>query len=224
MSASMASDTASEFYREQHKKRLSWMPWLYFRLKPKHLSWAKPWQDDIQHALMQLETITLAERVFIAPEAALFAEQGRNITIGEESFVAANCFLHGPLTLGREVAINHGCSFDGGKAGIRIGDQTRIANQCKLYAFDHGMAYDSPIYQQPNTSKGIVIGCDAWIGAGAGVRDGVTIGDHAVVAMNAMVTQNVPDFAIVAGNPARVIGDRRDKPIGFREQATGLTP
>ncbi len=219
----MSAPESPEFYRQQHKKRLSWMPWLDYRLKPKHLQWAKPWQEELQQTLMQLETLELADKVFISPDAALFAEPGRAITLGEESFVAANCFLHGPLTIGREVAINHGCSFDGGKAGISIGDQTRIANQVKLYAFDHGMAPDMPIYQQNNSSQGITIGKDVWIGAGAGVRDGVTIGDHAVIAMNAMVTRDVPDFAIVAGNPAKVIGDRRDKPIGYREKATGMS-
>ncbi len=219
----MSAPESPEFYRQQHKKRLSWMPWLYYRLKAKHLAWAKPWQEELQQTLMQLETLELADKVFISPDAALFAEPGRAITLGEESFVAANCFLHGPLTIGREVAINHGCSFDGGKAGITIGDQTRIANQVKLYAFDHGMAPDMPIYQQNNSSRGITIGQDVWIGAGAGVRDGVTIGDHAVIAMNAMVTRNVPDFAIVAGNPAKVIGDRRNKPIGYREKATGMS-
>ncbi len=219
----MTGGKPPEFYQTQHKKRLSWMPWLYYRLKPKNLQWAKPWQDDIQQALIQLETIEIAEQVFIAPEAALFAEPGRAITLGAESFVAANCFLHGPLVIGREVAINHSCSFDGGKAGITIGDQTRIANQVKLYAFDHGMASDMPIYQQGNRSKGISIGRDVWIGAGAGVRDGVTIGDHAVIAMNAMVTKDVPEFAIVAGNPAKQVGDRRDKPIGYREKTTGIS-
>jgi acetyltransferase-like isoleucine patch superfamily enzyme len=50
-----------------------------------------------------------------------------------------------------------------------------------------------------------------WIGANACVTDGVRIGDHAVVAMGAVVTRDVPDWAIVGGVPAVVVGDRRDK-------------
>jgi acetyltransferase-like isoleucine patch superfamily enzyme len=50
-----------------------------------------------------------------------------------------------------------------------------------------------------------------WIGANAGITDGVRIGDHAVVAMGAVVTKDVPDWAIVAGLPAVVVGDRRTK-------------
>jgi len=52
---------------------------------------------------------------------------------------------------------------------------------------------------------------DVWIGARCGIVDGVTIGNHAVVGMNSTVTKDVPDYAIVAGSPARIIGDRRDK-------------
>lgn len=207
-------------YTEQHKRRLSWMPWLFYRLKPKHLKWAGPWQQEIQEALCDMETVTLGERCFISPEAAIFAEPGRDISFGNQCFVAAQSFLHGPIQAGDEVAINHNCSMDGGKAGIKIGSRTRIANQCKIYAFDHGMAPDQPMYQQANSSKGIVIGEDVWIGAGCGIRDGVTIGNQAVIGMNSMVTKDVPDYAIVAGNPARIIGDRRDKPSGYMADLT----
>lgn len=198
-------------YQRQHKKRLSWMPWLYFSLKEKHLVWAKPWQDEVQTSLSALETVHIGEHCFIAPEAQLFAEPNRDIRMGNRCMIAADCFLHGPITLGDEVAINHGCSFDGGRVGIKIGSQTRIANNVTIYAFNHGMAPNAPVYQQASNSKGISIGNDVWIGAQAGIVDGVTIGDHAVVGMGSIVTKDVPDWAIVAGNPAKVIGDRRDK-------------
>ncbi|WP_165905081.1 acyltransferase [Parashewanella curva] len=198
-------------YQVQHKKRLSYMPWLYFSLKEKHLIWAKPWQEEVQQQFIQLETIEIGQNSFIAPEANLFAEPGRKISIGDKCMIAADSFIHGPITLGNEVAINHGCSIDGGKEGITIGNKTRIANNVTIYAFNHGMSPDSPIYQQAVTSKGVVIGDDVWIGAQAGIVDGVTIGNHAVVGMGAVVTKDVPNYAIVAGNPAKVIGDRRDK-------------
>ncbi|MGB0893506.1 MAG: acyltransferase [Parashewanella sp.] len=187
------------------------MPWLYFTLKPKHKSWALSWQQQVQTELMQLETILIGERCFIAPEANLFAEPNRTIHIGDQCMIAADSFIHGPLVIGDEVAINHGCSIDGGKSGIKIGHRTRIANSVTIYAFNHGMAPDMPIYQQTNSSKGIIIGEDVWIGAQAGIVDGVSIGSHAVIGMGAVVTKNVPNYAIVAGNPAKIIGDRREK-------------
>lgn len=204
-------------YQVQQKKRLSYMPWLYFKLKPKLMEWVKPWQEAIQSELIELETVHIGNNCFIAPEANLFAEPGRDIRMGDACMIAADSFIHGPITLGNEVAINHACAIDGGRAGITIGNKTRIANNVTLYAFNHGMAPNAAIYQQGVSSKGIVIGEDVWIGAQAGVVDGVTIGNQAIIAMGAIVTKNVPEFAIVAGNPAKIIGDRRDKPDTYVE-------
>ncbi len=204
----MTTESPPEF-REQHKRRLSWMPWLYAQLKPAHLVWAKPWQDEIRARLMREETVTIADDCFIAPEAGIFAQLGRPISIGPRSTVAAHAFLHGPLTIGADVSINARASLDGGSAGIIVGDGCRIASGATLYAFDHQLAPDRFIHQQPVTSKGIRLGQDVWVGANAGLTDGVEIGDHAVIGMGAVVTHDVPAWAIVAGVPARVIGDRR---------------
>lgn len=196
-------------FREQHQKRLSWMPWLYASLKEKHLVWARPWQQAVQAKLMREETVTIAEDCFIAPEAGIFAQLGRPIRIGPRSTVGAHAFLHGPLTIGADVSINARASLDGGAVGITIGDGCRIASGATIYAFDHQIAPDRFVREQPVTSKGITLGVDVWVGANAGITDGVTIGDHAVIGMGAVVTSDVPAWAIVGGVPARIIGDRR---------------
>lgn len=196
-------------FRAQHQKRLSWMPWLYFVLKPKHLVWAQPWQAEVQRLLMEQETVHIAPGCFVAPEAAIFAELGRPVRLGEGCAIAAHAFLHGPLTLGRGVSVNARASLDGGAAGITIGDGTRIATGACLYAFDHGLSPERPVREQPVTSRGIRLGADVWVGAQAGITDGVTVGDHAIIGMGAVVTADVPAYAIVAGVPARVVGDRR---------------
>lgn len=195
--------------REQHKQRLSWMPWLYFSLKPRHRAWAEQWQREVHARFMTLETVDIAPSAFVSPEAKIFGEPGRKVVIGESSAIAADVFMHGPIRLGQHVGINARASLDGGAKGIEIGDGTRIATGATLYAFDHGMDPDRHVRLQPVKSRGIVIGKDVWIGANAGITDGVRIGDHAVVAMGAIVTKDVPDWAIVAGVPARIIGDRR---------------
>jgi acetyltransferase-like isoleucine patch superfamily enzyme len=195
--------------REQHKKRLSWMPWLYFSLKPHHREWAHAWQREVQARLGELETVELEEGCFIAPEANLFAEPGRPIRVAAGASVAAEVFLHGPVTLARGVSINARASLDGGAGGIRIGEGTRVATGATLYAFDHGLAPDRPVREQPVTSRGILLGADVWVGANAGITDGVTVGDHAVIGMGAVVTRDVPPWAVVGGVPARVLGDRR---------------
>lgn len=202
-------DLDSERYREQHKLRLSWMPWLYFVLKDRHQAWAHAWQEEVQARFRALETVTIAEGCFVAPEARIFGEPGRGVVLGPGCAVAAEAFLHGPITLGRNVSINARASLDGGAKGLVIGDGTRIASGAALYAFDHGLEPGRWVKDQPVTSRGIQVGEDVWIGANAGVTDGVTIGDHAVVGMGAVVTRDVPAWAIVGGVPARVLGDRR---------------
>ena len=198
-------------FREQHKKRLGWMPWLYFALKPRHRAWAELWQAELQAFLLAQETVELGEGCFIAPDAAIFGEPGRPVLIGARCAIASQAFLHGPITLQDEVSVNAGARLDGGSKGIVVGRGTRIASGAALYAFDHRMAPDRPIRDQPVRSRGIVIGEDCWIGANAGVTDGVKLGDHAVVGMGAVVTRDVPEWAVVAGSPAQIIGDRRER-------------
>ena len=187
------------------------MPWLYFALKPRHRDWAEAWQAEVQARLLAQETVQLGAGCFIAPEAAIFGEPGRGIVLGDRCAVAAQAFLHGPLTLGDDVSINAGARLDGGRKGIVVGAGTRIASGAALYAFDHGLKPDRPLKDQPVRSRGIRVGVDVWIGANAGITDGVSIGDHAVVAMGAVVTRDVPAWAIVAGVPAEVVGDRRER-------------
>lgn len=200
-----------EALREQHKRRLAWMPWLYFALKPRHRAWALAWQAEVQARLLAQETVQMGDGCFIAPDAAIFGEPGRAVVMGERCAIAAQAFLHGPITLGHDVSVNAGARLDGGRKGLSIGDGTRIASGAALYAFDHGLKPDREIRAQPVRSRGIRIGRDVWIGANAGITDGVSIGDHAVVAMGAVVTKDVPDWAIVAGVPAQVVGYRRQK-------------
>ncbi|MDF1628427.1 MAG: acyltransferase [Alcanivoracaceae bacterium] len=195
-------------YRQQHKQRLSYMPWLYHSLKPAQREWAEAWQQQLQQSLMAMETVRFGAGCFVAPEAKLFAEPGRDIIVGNGSQIAADCFLHGPIRIGDHVSINHGVTLDGGRAGIDIGDHTRIAARCTLYAFNHGMAVDRLIREQAVSSSGIRIGCDVWVGANVGIVDGVTIGDGAVIGMGSVVTRDVPAGMLVAGNPARVLRPR----------------
>ncbi|RLL35184.1 acyltransferase [Acinetobacter cumulans] len=192
-------------YREQHKHRLNYMPWLYWNLKPKNRVWAEQWQQEYQAYLMEMETVEIGKNCFISPFAHIFAEPGRKIIIGDNTFIAADCTLHGPLDIGNEVAINHHCILDGGRAGIKLHDQVRIAAYSHLYAFDHGMDLEQPIYQQAVRSQGIEIGRDVWLGAHVGIKDGVTIHEQAVIGMNSMVTKDIEARTIVGGNPAKFI-------------------
>lgn len=189
--------------------RLSWMPWLYASLKPRHRSWAEAWQQEVQAHLTELETVRFGSGCFVAPEARIFAEPGRDVVVGDEAWIAAEAFIHGPVVLGPRVSINPRVHLDGGAAGIEVGEGSRLATGARAFAFEHGIAPDRPVRVQPVRSRGIRIGRDVWVGAGAGITDGVVIGDGAVVGLGAVVTRDVPAWSVVGGVPARVLGDRR---------------
>ncbi len=99
------------------------------------------------------------------------------------------------ITLGKGVFINHACSMlDFG--GIAIEDEVMIGPRVNITSENH------PV--EPATRKTLVPGKvtikkNAWIGAGASILPGVTVGENAVVAAGAVVTQDVPDNTIVGG-------------------------
>lgn len=198
-------------YRMQHQRRLSYMPWLWDRLKPHQRQWAMAWQQEIQAHLCAVEQIHFGEDCFVAPSANLFAEPHRDVIFGDRARIAADVFVHGPLRCGHNVSLNVGTTIDGGRAGVVMGDDCRIASHVSMYAWNHGIHPDHAVHLQPTNSKGIRLGDDVWVGTRTCIRDGVSIGNHAVIAMGSVVTQDVPDWAIVGGNPARIIGDRRQR-------------
>jgi len=69
-------------------------------------------------------------------------------------------------------------------------------------------APDPPISGHPSTNGDVVVGSDVWVGAGVTLLSGVTVGDGAVLGAGAMVSADVPPYAVVAGNPARVVRTR----------------
>ncbi len=210
--AGASTDVEVTRRQAQHRTRMEWMPYLYFRLKASDRPWAQAWQAQVHHKLADVETVKIDKSAFVAPTAKIFAEPGRLVRVGAQSSIAAETFVHGPVVIGEDSSLNPNCPLDGGKAGIAIGDNVRIATGAKIFAFDHGMAEGTPIRTQAVKSVGIIIGDDVWIGAGAGITDGVRIGDGAVVAMGAVVTKDVAAGDVVAGVPARVI-KRRGNPM-----------
>lgn len=190
-------------YREQHKQRLSYMPWLYWKLKTKQKAWAQQWQKEYQEYLQDMEMVEINGDCFIAPDAKIFAEPGRQIIINDGSYIAADCVLHGPITIGKQVSINHHSTLEAGNQAIIIGDFCRLAAYCHLYSFNHGFESDRLIKDQNTTSRGIKLEQDVWLGAHVGVTDGVTIGRGVVVGMQSVVTKNIEANIVVAGNPAK---------------------
>ena len=121
--------------------------------------------------------------------------------IGEGSYVASP-ILGAAM---ENVVIGKRCFINGNflamaRGGITIGDDVQIAANVQLISNNHDL-YDRQIL----TCKPVVIKNGAWIGAGASIMPGVTVGEHAIVGAASVVTHDVPDCAVVVGSPAKVI-------------------
>jgi acetyltransferase-like isoleucine patch superfamily enzyme len=160
-------------------------------------------QLDRQQAILLRSNGSLGERVFVSPTAMVEPDE---LTLGANSYIAAHAYVTGALTAGSSCTIN---AYAVVRGSVRLGNGVRIGAHTSILGFNHSIEPDRPVFQQPISSKGITVGDDVWIGSNAVIVDGLTIGAHAVIGAGSVVTKDVPDWAIVAGNPARIIRDRR---------------
>jgi acetyltransferase-like isoleucine patch superfamily enzyme len=117
-------------------------------------------------------------------------------TVGGDIQIGKNVF--------RSFALSGGCYIQGIN-GLRIGDDTLFAAGVKIISANH----DFDNFGVMEKSEPLVIGRHCWIGANAVILPGVTLGDNVVVGAGAVVTKSIPDNTIVAGVPARPIGQRK---------------
>ena len=116
----------------------------------------------------------------------------------------------GQLTIGNNVSIGYR-GYCLSTAPIIIEDGVRVGPDVKILAESKGYDnLDVPINEQDfKESKGITIGKGSWIGAGAIILDNLTIGEGVVVGAGSVVTKDIPPFSVVAGNPARILKNRK---------------
>jgi acetyltransferase-like isoleucine patch superfamily enzyme len=143
--------------------------------------------------------------------AVLDCEQGGTIDIGPRTVIHRGAMLlpyGGFIRMGKRCSVNP-YSVLYGHGGLVIGDHVRIAAHCVIVPANHGIALDGGlIADQPLSRRGIKIGNDVWIGAGARVLDGAVIGDGCVVAAGAVVRGTLEPDGIYAGVPARLVRHR----------------
>ena len=95
-------------------------------------------------------------------------------------------------------------NFFGERGQLSLGDRVSIAPKCAFILMSH--PNNSHIRQHIKTKPAIItVGHDVWIGTGAIILPSVTIGEGAIIGAGAVVTKDVPSFAVVGGNPARIL-------------------
>jgi len=127
-------------------------------------------------------------------------------SFGEGSGVQAGCrFLNGrKVHLGKRNVMNFGCLIDGRRHSVITGNDVSIGPEAAILTLGH----DPRSNDFSDLGGDVVIGDRAWIGYRAIILPGVTIGEGAVIGAGSIVSRDVPPYAIVAGNPARIIGER----------------
>jgi len=160
--------------------------------------------------------IRLGRSVVIDDDCVLDAKGGSSggVSIGDGVFIGRNTILSckgGSIEIGHNSNISAGCTLLS-ESTLSIGRNVLIAGMTYIVAGgNHGIErVDLPIIAQPCASKGGVrIGDNCWIGAGVTILDGVQIGRDTVVGAGAVVIESLPDFAVAAGVPAKIIRMRR---------------
>jgi len=146
---------------------------------------------------------SFGEECFVSLLASVDNDELR---LGDRSYIAAGAYLTGSFRTGRDCSVN---AYTVIRGDVQIGDAVRIGAHTSIIGFNHTMTTtEIEFFRQPLESRGIRVGNDVWIGSHVVILDGITVGDHAVLAAGAVVTKDVPAGAIVGGNPAKLIRSR----------------
>ena len=140
---------------------------------------AKPYTREYWRILDELFYNQLGEGTIISNQLTVVAPQ--NVKMGKHVYV-----MNGVLLMA--------------SGGILVEDYALIAAHAKIISNDH-----DPYFRPIITCQPVIIKEGAWIGAGAAIMKGVTVGKYAIVGANSVVTKDVPDYAVVVGVPAKVI-------------------
>ena len=127
-------------------------------------------------------------------EAPFYCDYGKNISLGDNTFVNANCMF-----------------LDNNK--ISIGRNGLIAPFVQIYTATHPLKASERIVEIDNhtryltRAKPVTIGDNVWIGGNSIISPGITIGNNVTIGAGSVVTKNIPDNVLALGNPSKVIKD-----------------
>ena len=155
---------------------------------------------------------------FICPGVELEIGRHATLSIGRWAWLGHRTKIRvheGEVSIGAKTVIGQECTISAFQH-VSIGRECIIADRVMLIDFDHGAAeVERPIRAQGIYKRDVRLGHNIWIGYGACVLRGVSIGDNSIIGTSAVVTSDMPPNAVIAGVPARVIR-MRDAPRSMR--------
>ena len=154
---------------------------------------------------------------FVCPGVKFEIGSTATVTLGRWSWLGHDCKVRaheGHVSIGAKSVLGQECTISSYQR-VSIGRECIIADRVMMIDFDHGMVeVERPIREQGIYKRDVNVGHNVWIGYGACLLRGVTVGDNSVIGTSSVVTCDVPTNAVAAGIPARVIR-RRDAPKTF---------
>ncbi len=145
---------------------------------------------------------------FIAPDAVLEIGPNGRVELGRWSWVGHGTKIRcheGLVSIGAKTVLGQECTISAYQH-VSIGRECVIADRVMMIDFDHGASeVERPVREQGIYKRAVRVGHNVWIGYGACILRGVTVGDNAIIGTSAVVTADVPANAVVGGVPARVI-------------------
>lgn len=169
---------------------------------------------------IKLKAKILGKPIYIGQNTKIFPKSKIEIVGKGIINIGKNCVIHDyamVLTYGGSIEIGDNCSINPfsilyGHGGLKIGNCVRIAAHTIIIPANHIYSdIKIPIYLQGETTEGITIEDDVWIGAGCRILDGVRIGKGSVIGAGSVVTESIPEYSVAVGIPARIIQKRGEK-------------
>jgi acetyltransferase-like isoleucine patch superfamily enzyme len=182
---------------------------------------------------LQRKGVTLGGRAWISGKIDLALGGDSSLSVGKDIFIPRMVEIRGSdrgrIMIGDGVTIDSGARLSvandatlliGDRVGIgpynflnafgdlTVGDDTMFGPFVNVNCADHGMERGRPMREQYGTYGPVRIGKDCWLGAMVVVLKGATIGDGAVIGAGSVVAGDIPEYAIAAGSPARVLRTR----------------
>ncbi len=155
---------------------------------------------------------------FICPGVKLEIGPHATLSIGRWAWLGHGCKIRvheGEVSIGAKSVIGQEATISAYQH-VSIGRECIVADRVMLIDFDHGVTeVDRPIRAQGIYKRDVRVGHNVWIGYGACILRGVSVGDNSIIGTSSVVTKEVPANAVVAGAPARVIR-MRETPRAMR--------
>jgi acetyltransferase-like isoleucine patch superfamily enzyme len=150
---------------------------------------------------------------FIAPDVALQIGPKGRVELGRWSWLGHGTKVRcheGYVSIGAKTVLGQECTISAFQH-VSIGRECVIADRVMMIDFDHGVVdVERPIREQGIYKRDVRVGHNVWIGYGACILRGVTVGDNSIIGANSVVTSDVPENAVVGGVPARLIRMRKE--------------